>query len=283
MKALVTGGAGFLGSHLIDSLLERGDEVVCMDNFSTGSLSNIEHHRGNPRFSIVMYPENVDAVFHLASPAAPADIQAYPESTYFVNTRGTEVFIDLARSCNAKFLFVSTMKVYGDCERVDSYIKGKRAGEKLTVESGGKVARLASVYGPRMAVNDSRVIPAFIKKALANEPLSVWNGGSQIDSFCYVSDIVRALITFMDSNRTGVVEFGNPEGISIIDLAELIIRLTGSRSEITTHETVTVVQQCHNLPDLSRAGLYFGWSPKVSLVEGLEMMIRSYETRRKAA
>lgn len=283
MRYLVTGGSGFIGSHLCEVLINRGDIVICADNLVTGSSRNIRHLLPNPNFEfmkceVLNIPvRDIDGIFHLASPAAPVDIQRNTELTFRVNSNGTEYLLDCARSQSAKFLFVSTMKVHGNCERVESYIDGKREGERLCAEAGAKVARLASVYGPRMALGDSRVIPVFITRALRGEPLSLWNGGTQIDSFCYVSDIVRALIGFMDSDENEVIEFGDPKGISIIDLCKLILTLAGSYSQIITSEKVLVVEQCHNLPNLERARNTLGWEPKVSLLNGLQKTINYFK------
>jgi len=295
MNILVSGGAGFIGSHLCERLLSDGHFVRCIDDLSTGDLSNIGHLFDYPgfRFSNAGVEScgwhDADAVFHLASPAAPGDINRLPVETLKANVEGTAHLMRSVRT--SKFMFLSSMKVLGDCPRVAPYIHGKRYGEYLCLDSGAKVARLASVYGPRMRLDDSRVIPVFINKALAGEPLSVWNGGRQLDSFCYIDDMIEALVRFMDSDETGLIEFGHPEPVSIIDLAKLIIELSGpscmrlytssgwSRvspkdSEILTNENVLVVDECHKVPDLSAAKEKFGWSPQISLREGLERTIR---------
>lgn len=278
MNILVAGGAGFIGSHLCARLLGDGHFVRCVDDLSTGDASNIGHLFDYPgfRFSNSGVANcgwyDSDAVFHLASPAAPGDINRLPVETLNSNVVGTAHLMRSVRT--SKFMFLSSMKVLGDCPRVAPYIHGKRYGEYLCLDSGAKVARLASVYGPRMRLDDSRVIPVFINKALAGEPLSVWNGGRQLDSFCYIDDMIEALVRFMDSDETGLIEFGHPEPVSIIDLARLIIELTGSDSEILTHENVLVVDECHKVPDLSVAKSKFGWSPQISLREGLEKTIR---------
>jgi nucleoside-diphosphate-sugar epimerase len=272
MKILVAGGAGFIGSHLCEELLRRGHWVTCIDNLSTGDMSNIGHLFGAKRFNFGNFGVTsgfeyaVDAVFHLASPAAPGDIRRLNVETLTANVEGTDY---LMRFGTSKFMFLSSMKVLGDCPRVAPYIHGKRYGEHACERAGAKVARLGSVYGPRMRLDDSRAVPVFINKALRGETLSVWNGGAQLDSFCYVDDIVDGLIKFMDSSEHGIVEFGNPEPISIIDLARLIIDLTGSSSEIRTDENVLVVNECHKVPDISAARTKFEWEPKIDLKEGL--------------
>jgi nucleoside-diphosphate-sugar epimerase len=206
-------------------------------------------------------------------------IQSHPAMTELVNSEGTK---RLLRDFNAKdVLFVSTVKVHGDCERVQPYISGKRSGEQACMEAGAKVARLGNVYGPGMAADDSRVVPVFIRRALSGEPLSLWNGGEQTDSFCYVSDIVRGLIAFMDSDETGVMEMGNPEATSIRELADLVISLTGSSSRIITNENVLVAEECHKVPDIRRARERLGWVPGVALKDGLSIMIESMKERKK--
>ncbi len=287
MKYYVTGGCGFLGSNLCKELVERGHSVFCLDNLVTGSKINIEElSKNNSNFYFINgladeIPLNikVDGIFHLASPAAPADIQKYSELAFRSNSDTTEKLALWSKEQESKFLFVSTMKIHGDCERVDSYIRGKREGEIISSVNVSKIARLASVYGPNMRLDDSRVIPVFITKALKGEPLSLWNGGSQIDSFCYVTDIVKALIDFMESDHTGVIELGNPDGISIINLALKIIGLAGKEVTLNTNERVNVVEQCHNLPDLSRAKECLEWFPRVSLDEGLKRTIDDFKKR----
>lgn len=278
MNILVSGGAGFIGSHLCKRLLSDGHFVTCVDDLSTGDLSNIGHLFNEPGFRFSNSGvascgwHDADAVFHLASPAAPGDINRLPVETLNANVEGTAYLMRVTRA--AKFMFLSSMKVLGECPRVAPYIHGKRYGEYFCLETGAKVARLGSVYGPRMRLDDSRVIPVFIRKALAGEPLSVWNGGRQLDSFCYIDDMIEALVRFMDSDETGLVEFGHPEPVSIIDLARLIIELTDSDSEILTNENVLVVDECHKMPDLSAAKAKFGWSPQTSLKDGLEKTIK---------
>ena len=285
MKYLVTGGSGFLGSNLCRILLEKGNKVFALDSLITGSKENIKNlwkdYPDNFAFingwsDEIPYSIKFDGIFHLASPAAPVDINAYPEITFRSNSRDTEKLLEWTKEQGMKFLFVSTMKIHGNCERVDSYIRGKREGEIACFGNGAKVARLASVFGPNMSVNDSRVIPVFITRALRNEPLSVWNGGSQVDSFCYVDDIVDALIRFMESDHSGVIELGSPEGISIMDLAKIILRITESKSEIYTYETITVINECHRIPDLKEAQNKLDWKPTVDLYSGLQKTVEYF-------
>jgi dTDP-glucose 4,6-dehydratase len=281
MKYLVCGGAGFLGSHLCDALLKRGDVVVAIDNLLTGSVDNIKHLLAETRFALLV--EDVmtcdlpaaDGIFHLASPAAPQKIMEYPEQTIDVNGRGTERLQEHAVYTGAKFLYVSSMKVHGNCGRVQAYIEAKRAGEDATW--AGKIARLASVYGPRMALDDSRVIPQFIMRALKNEPLVLWNGGVQRDSFCYVDDIVDFLLKYMDSDSSETLEAGDPLGITIRELAGIIVSLTGSKSQFE-YRTVEVSQNCHAMPDIGLAMECLGWRPSTDLREGLAKTIEYYRS-----
>ena len=277
MKYLVTGCAGFIGSHLCEALVKQGNYVVCLDNLLTGVYNNILHLFTTP--NIEFHQEDaeegvkykVDGIFHLASPAAPEESTKYGKETIQVNSVATEKLLNTGR----KVLFASSMKVYGECSRVAAYIVGKKEGERLcSLNKYAKVARMASVYGERMKPTDSRVVPVFINKAIRNEPLSVWNGGEQTDSFCYVDDMVEGLIRFMESSATGLIEFGSPGEIKIIDLAKLIIKLTGSQSEILTHERIEVVNVCHLVPDISDAKKLFRWYPTTGIEEGLTKTIR---------
>lgn len=279
MRILVTGGAGFLGSHLCESLVDRGDHVTCFDNLTSGSINNIAHLEG-PNFEltkVINAGERFDQIYHLASPAAPAMIQKYPDMTEYVNHGGTRILLNNVAS--NKFLFVSTVKVHGDCERVQPYITGKRGGESICLARGLKVARLANSYGPRMALDDSRVIPTFIRRALLGEPLSLWNGGEQTDSFCYVSDVIRGLIAFMDSKEKGVIEFGAKEGIKIKDLAALITGLCGGDPVPFLTESIPVSDDCHQLANLTRAKTLLGWEPYISITKGLTLTIECVRDR----
>lgn len=295
MNYICTGGAGFIGSHLCDALIERGDSVICVDNRSTGQIENVAHlmgHRnfmflnlnvaaicsnGNDVFKCFITDKKIDGIFHLASPTAPKDVQRLPYETVAINDYATQRLIEFAKKNNAKFLFASSVKVLGDCPRVQPYIKGKREGERLCLENNLKVARLGSVYGPRMRVDDSRVIPVFINKSLRNETLSLWNGGAQLDSFCYVTDIVKGLIRFMESEHYGVIEFGSPAPTSIIELARVILSQNGSTSDIITSENILVVDECHKVPDISVAQNYLRWKPEISLQEGIAKTTQYYK------
>lgn len=284
MNNIVTGGAGFIGSNLCEALLDRGENVLCLDNLVCGSLENINHLLSNKNFKLALYSvdmldeildrnEKYDRIYHLASPTAPVDINNNKELTRRVNSIGTCRLLILAEKMGAKFLFVSSVKVHGDCPRVSDYIYGKRLGEQLCLNSKAKIARLANVYGPGMSIIDSRVVPTFITKMLKNQEISLWNGGKQIDSFCYVEDIVRGLISFMDSDIYDTIEFGYPEGISIKMLSQQISKLINNYVKIKTDEEVVVVDECHKVVDIEKAKKLLNWEPKITLEYGLERTI----------
>jgi nucleoside-diphosphate-sugar epimerase len=290
MNSLVTGGAGFMGSHLCETLLRKGDNVLCVDNMVSGSLKNIDHLIGVKTFKllecdveaidqIIQQNQEIDCIYHLASPTSPNDVNNHKEMTRRVNSIGTCKLLSLAERIRAKLLFVSSVKIHGDCPRVTDYIYGKRIGEELALSAGAKVARLASVYGPNMSITDSRVIPVFITKMLRKEPISLWNGGTQIDSFCYVNDIVRGLISFMNSQEIGAIEFGAPEGISIKDLAEKIMKLITSDISVRIDESILVVDECHKVVNNWRAKALLDWSPVVSLDDGLKRTIMYFKAK----
>ena len=287
MNILVTGGAGFLGSHLCDALINDGDRVFCIDNMLTGSSYNIHHLWNHPNF-YAMYTDiskvgilsfgRLHQIYHLASPAAPVDIQENPVATMDVNGPGTEFLLRLASQYDAKLLFVSTVKVHGECDRVNAYIQGKRHGESACLANNAKIARLANCYGPRMALTDSRVIPTFITQVLAKQPISLWNGGTQTDSFLYVTDAVRALRLLMNSDVTGAVEFGALEPTTIIDLANLIMEVCGIIVERHTN-SVPVSAECHKVADTTKALELLNWSPSIQLRSGLELTIEDFKQR----
>lgn len=291
-RILVTGGAGFIGSHLCEKLLIKGYKILCLDNLVTGSMNNIKSLSNRFPYTFeflnadlmldLNFKDNINEIYHLASPTAPADVKKNEITTLFVNSSVTESLLKYSDEHNCKFLFVSSVKVLGDCTRVESYIHGKRTGEFLCRrerKTKSKVARLGSVYGPNMATTDSRVIPVFIQKCLKGEEISLWNGGTQQDSFCYVDDIVDGLIGFMESDYSGLIEFGNPEAISIMDLAKIILRYTGDKSSIKTTENVLVVDECHKVPDISKAIELLKWKPNISLHSGLLRTINYFSER----
>jgi dTDP-glucose 4,6-dehydratase len=298
---LVTGGAGFLGSHLCDALVSRGHRVVCVDNLDTGSLANIEHIRV-PEFSHIncditepfFVDEPVDFVYHLASPASPIDYLRLPLHTLKVGSYGTHHTLGLAKFKRARFLLASTSEVYGDPQvhpQTESYWghvnpigprgvydEAKRYGEAMTMAYHRQqgvdtaIARIFNTYGPRMRPHDGRAIPTFLRQALANRPITVYGDGSQTRSFCFVSDLIRGLIALAESGYHQPVNIGNPDEFTLLELAEAVRDATGSSSEIV-FEALPVDDPKQRRPDITLAREVLGWSPEVSLREGLERTI----------
>ncbi|HEX8647283.1 MAG TPA: UDP-glucuronic acid decarboxylase family protein [Thermoleophilaceae bacterium] len=299
--SLVTGGAGFLGSHLCDHLVEKGHRVICVDNLETGSLKNIHHLRGDHfeflQLDITKHfevPGPVDFVYHMASPASPIDYARLPLHTLKVGAYGTHNTLGLAKAKRARFMLASTSEVYGDplvhpqpetyWGNVNPigprgvYDEAKRYAEALTMaylrQQGVDTAivRIFNTYGPRMRPNDGRAIPTFLRQALTDKPLTVFGDGSQTRSFVYVEDEVRGLIALMESGVHEPVNIGNPDELSLIDMAKLVVELTESRSEIV-FEALPVDDPQVRQPDISRARDLLGWEPKISLREGLKRTI----------
>ena len=305
--SLVTGGAGFLGSHLCDYLLAEGHRVVCVDNLDTGSLQNIEHIR-SARFDFVnqdltepfFLDEPVDFVFHLASPASPIDYQRLPLHTLKVGSYGTHHMLGVAKIKRARFLLASTSEVYGDPQvhpqpetywgHVNPigprgvYDEAKRYAEALTMAYHRQqgvdtcVARIFNTYGPRMRPHDGRAIPTFLRQALENKPLTVFGDGSQTRSFCFVDDLIRGLYLLATSGEHLPVNLGNPAEMSLLELAETVVRVTGSESEIV-FEALPVDDPHVRQPDITRATQVLGWEPQVELEEGLRRTIESLGSR----
>jgi dTDP-glucose 4,6-dehydratase len=299
---LITGGAGFLGSHLCDELLARGKRVICVDNFETGSLANIEHIRDPERFRYVQadiiepyfIDEPIDFVFHLASPASPIDYLRLPLHTLKVGSYGTHHTLGLAKAKRARFLIASTSEVYGDpLEHPQSesywghvnpigprgvYDEAKRYAEALTMayhrQQGVDTAivRIFNTYGSRMRPHDGRAIPTFLRQALGNRPLTVFGDGSQTRSFTYVTDLIRGIIALAESGYHEPVNIGNPDEFTLLELAETVRELTGSSSEIV-YEALPEDDPKQRRPDISLAQKLLGWSPEVSLREGLQKTI----------
>jgi dTDP-glucose 4,6-dehydratase len=295
---LVTGGAGFLGSHLCDELLRRGHRVICVDNLETGSLANIEHIRG-PEFRFlqadIVQPyfvdEPVDFVYHLASPASPIDYLRLPLHTLKVGSHGTHHTLGLAKQHRARFLIASTSEVYGDPQvhpQEESYWghvnpigprgvydEAKRYAEALTMayhrQQGVDTAiiRIFNTYGPRMRPNDGRAIPTFLRQALTGKPITVFGDGSQTRSFCFVDDLIAGMIALSESGYHQPVNVGNPDEFTLLELAETVIDITGSASEIVYEALPTDDPQVRQ-PDITLAKQILGWQPTVALREGLQ-------------
>jgi dTDP-glucose 4,6-dehydratase len=303
--SLVTGGAGFLGSHLCDYLMGRGHRVICVDNLETGSLSNIEHVGDEANFKFLLLDitehyeidEPVDFVFHMASPASPIDYARLPLHTLKVGAYGTHNSLGLAKAKRARFLLASTSEVYGDplvhpqpetyWGNVNPigprgvYDEAKRYAEALTMaylrQQGVNtcISRIFNTFGPRMRGNDGRAIPAFLGQALSNRPLTVFGDGSQTRSFCFVDDLIRGLVLLAESDVHEPVNIGNPDEMSLLDMAQLMVELTGSQSEII-FEALPIDDPKIRQPDISRARQLLGWEPEVDVREGLRRTIESY-------
>ena len=307
-RILVTGGAGFLGSHLIDRLLEDGHEVLCVDNLFTGTKQNIDHLHDNSRFEFMrhdvtfpLYVE-VDEIYNLACPASPVHYQHDPVQTTKTSVIGAINMLGLAKRLKCKILQASTSEVYGDPEihpqpeeywgQVNPigprscYDEGKRCAETLFFDYRRqhdvaiKVARIFNTYGPRMHPNDGRVVSNFVMQALTNQPITIFGDGSQTRSFCYVADLIEGLVCLMNSgpNVTGPINIGNPVEFTMLQLAEQVIAATGSSSPIVQHP-LPVDDPKQRQPDITKATSLLGWQPKIELGEGLGLTIdyfRSY-------
>jgi dTDP-glucose 4,6-dehydratase len=301
---VVTGGAGFLGSHLCDELLARGHRVICVDNLETGSLANIEHIRDPDRFMHlnldIIDPyhvdEPVDFVYHLASPASPIDYLRLPLHTLKVGSYGTHHTLGLAKSKRARFLLASTSEVYGDPLQHPQpesywghvnpigprgvYDEAKRYAEALTMayhrQQGvdTSIVRIFNTFGPKMRPRDGRAIPTFLRQALANRPITVFGDGSQTRSFCYVSDEIRGLIALAESGYHYPVNIGNPDEFTLLELADAVKEVTESSSEVV-FEALPEDDPKQRKPDITLARELLGWSPEVSLREGLRRTIEA--------
>lgn len=307
-KILVTGGAGFLGSHLIDRLIERGDDVVCVDNYFTGTKRNIEQWIGHPRFELLrhdvtfpLYVE-VDQIFNLACPASPIHYQHDPVQTTKTSVHGAINMLGLAKRVKARIFQASTSEVYGDPAvhpQVESYWgnvnpigprscydEGKRCAETLFFDYHRqhkldiRVARIFNTYGPRMHPNDGRVVSNFIVQSLRGEDITIFGNGSQTRSFCYVDDLIDGILRFMDlpsgpegqPGPPGPINIGNPVEFSMLELANMVIKLTGSKSQII-HLPLPQDDPLQRKPDISLAKQYLDWTPTVKLEEGLSKTI----------
>ena len=295
-RILITGGAGFIGSHLSERLLNEGNDVICLDNFFTGSKNNIRHLIGNNRFELVRhdvikeYLAEVDQIYNLACPASPIHYQYNPIKTVKTSVMGIINMLGLAKRCKATILQASTSEVYGDPKvhpQVEEYWgnvnpigirscydEGKRCAETLMMDYHRqnnvdiRIARIFNTYGPRMAVNDGRVVSNFVIQALKNEPITVYGEGNQTRAFCYVEDLVDALIRLMNSDYTLPVNLGNPQEYTILDFAKLIIELTNSNSEIIFKDLPSD-DPVQRKPNISLAKEKLNWEPSTSVRDGL--------------
>ncbi len=307
-RTLITGGAGFIGSHLCERFLAEGHEVICMDNFITGSPDNIAHLIGHERFRFIhhdvtnfIYVEGpLDYVLHFASPASPVDYLKYPIQTLKVGALGTHKALGLAKAKGARFLLASTSEVYGDplvhpqpedyWGNVNPvglrgvYDEAKRFAEAMTMAYHRyhgvdvRIVRIFNTYGPRMRLDDGRALPTFMTQALKGEPVTVYGDGSQTRSFQYIDDLVEGIYRLLMSDYVGPVNIGNPEEISILEFAKEIIELTGSRSEIM-FKPLPADDPKIRQPDISLARRVLGWEPKVCRREGLRRTLEYFKQR----
>jgi len=306
-KVLVTGGAGFLGSHLCEQLIWQGHHVLCVDNYFTGSKKNLERLTSNSKFEIIrqdvcfpLYVE-VDEIYNLACPASPRYYQKDPIQTMKTSVLGSYNLLGLAKRTGAKILQASTSEVYGDPTvhpQIEGYWgnvnpigirscydEGKRAAETLFFDYHRKhnvdvkVMRIFNTYGPRMAIDDGRVVSNFIVQALRGEDITIYGDGSQTRSFCYVTDTVDAMLKFMEADKdvTGPINVGNPQEFTMLELAEAVIRITGSRSNIIYTE-LPGDDPKQRRPDISLANIYLGWFPTIELEQGLKKTINYFES-----
>lgn len=306
MRILVTGGAGFIGSHLIDRLLQEGHEVICLDNFYTGHKRNLLQWLTHPYFELIRHDITepirleADQIYHLACPASPVHYQYNPVKTIKTNVMGTLNMLGLAKRVKARFLLASTSEVYGDPEvhpqtedyrgNVNPigirscYDEGKRVAETLAFDYHRqndveiRVARIFNTYGPRMLENDGRVVSNLVVQALRNQPLTVYGDGSQTRSFCYVSDLVDGLMRLMNGEHTGPVNLGNPDEYTILELAKAVQQMVNSDAEIR-FEPLPQDDPRRRKPDITRARTWLDWQPTVPLQEGLKLTIDDFSAR----
>ncbi len=311
-SVLITGGAGFIGSHLCDYLIEKGYKVIALDNLLTGSKKNIERLLGNPNFEFIEADvtmqaaissvPHVDFIFHLASPASPIDYQAHPEETLLTNSIGTLNMLNLAKDKKAKILITSTSEVYGDPKEhpqketyfgnVNSfgpracYDESKRFSEAATYvflekyDVDARIIRIFNTYGPRMQKDDGRVVSNFINNALEGKELNIDGDGSQTRSFCFVSDMVEGIFkaVFSDNTRGQIFNLGNPDEYEVKELASKVLILAGSKSKIEYNGKFRIDDPMRRQPDITKAKQILGWEPKVDLEEGLQKTIEYYKS-----
>lgn len=306
LRVVVTGGAGFVGSHLVDRLMERGDSVIVVDNFFTGRKENVMHHFGNPRFEMIRHDVvepillEVDQIYHLACPASPVHYKFNPVKTIKTNVVGTLNMLGLAKRVGARFLLTSTSEVYGDPlqhPQVETYWgnvnpigvrscydEGKRTAETLTMDyhrGAGvevRIARIFNTYGPRMCIDDGRVVSNFVAQALRKEPLTVYGDGKQTRSFQYVSDLVEGLMRLMEGEHVGPFNLGNPGEFTMMELAQVVQETIDPNAKIEFRDN-TEDDPHKRKPDISKAKERLGWEPKVSLRKGLPLMVSDFRQR----
>ena len=309
MRILVTGGAGFIGSHLIDRLMKQGHDVICLDNFFTGHKRNILHWMDNPYFELIRHDITepirleVDRIYHLACPASPVHYQYNPVKTIKTNVMGTLNMLGLAKRVKARFLLASTSEVYGDpdvhpqpeeyrgnvnCIGIRScYDEGKRVAETLAFDYHRqnnvdiRIMRIFNTYGPRMFENDGRVVSNFIVQALKGIPLTVYGDGSQTRSFCYVADLVEGMMRLMNDEHIGPINIGNPGEYTILQLAETIQKMVNPDAELT-YKPLPQDDPKQRQPDITKAKNLLGWEPTIDLEQGLKLTIEDFRSRIEA-
>jgi len=308
LRALITGGAGFLGSHLCDKLIERGWDVICMDNLVTGAAPNIAHLTSHPRFRFIQHDvtryinisEHLDAILHFASPASPDDYLKLPIPTLKVGSLGTHNALGLALAKKAKFLLASTSECYGDPEVSPQpetywghvnpigprgvYDEAKRFAEAMAMayhryhKVDTRIVRIFNTYGPRMRLNDGRALPNFLYQALTGKPITVYGSGKQTRSFCYVSDLVEGITRLLDSEEHEPTNIGNAQEITILEFAEKIRELTGTKAEIV-FKPLPQDDPKQRCPDIAKARRVLNWEPKISLAEGLRLTLEYFQEK----
>ncbi|HEY3319663.1 MAG TPA: UDP-glucuronic acid decarboxylase family protein [Planctomycetota bacterium] len=308
MRIVVTGGAGFLGSHLVDRLLDQGHEVLAIDSLITGSLENIQHLESNKAFRFIKadvtqyihVPGPVDRVYHFASPASPRDFARFPVHILKVGALGTLNALGLSKAKGARLLLASTSEIYGNPQvhpQVEDYWghvnpigersmydEAKRFAEALTMsyhhqnKTETRIVRIFNTYGPRMRLDDGRVLPNFARSALRNEPLTIHGDGTQTRSFCYMDDLLRGIMLLMESSADGPVNIGNPEEITVLQFAQEVINLLGSKSKIV-HLPLPQDDPTRRRPDISKAKKLLGWEPRVPRREGLTITLEDFRRR----
>jgi len=306
LRIVVTGGAGFVGSHLVDKLMARGDHVIVVDNLFTGRKENVKHHFGNHRFELIRHDVveplllEVDQIYHLACPASPVHYKHNPVKTIKTNVMGTLNMLGLAKRVGARFLLTSTSEVYGDpLEHPQKetywgnvnpigvrscYDEGKRTAETLTMDYHRgdqvqvRIARIFNTYGPRMCIDDGRVVSNFVAQALRKEPMTVYGDGKQTRSFQYVSDLVEGLVRLMEGEHVGPFNLGNPGEFTMLELAEVVKKVVDPKAKIE-HRANTADDPHMRKPDISKAKELLGWEPKVALKDGLPRMVEDFRRR----